>query len=361
MKKIFNITDFGAVGDGKTDCTAAIQAALDAARDAGGGVVEVPPGAYLTGQLRMKGQCITLKGYAGWGYHSDGNSAFILNDPSAECILDITGAFDCFIDGMGFNGNRLGENIHGIRLDWDKHYRPQRNREDTPTITNTRVAGCTGDGLHFNNVWAYKVNHSMFIFNKGAGIRYMGCDAFVSDCIMNGNQRGGVDGTALWSSGATFTANRIEWNGLGGIRLRRNTSLNITGNYLDRNFGPGVDLGGTEEDAGYADVTITGNAFIRNGAISEGRTAPRENPDLCCHLRMRQCRNVVVSGNTMKTGRNDYGDGEDTPTCAFILQDCSYCIIKDNAMDRGYIKTAIDLRGDCSTCLIKDNIGRPME
>jgi len=42
-----NVRDFGAVGDGKTDDTAALQAALDAAGKAGGGLVFAPTGDYL--------------------------------------------------------------------------------------------------------------------------------------------------------------------------------------------------------------------------------------------------------------------------------------------------------------------------
>ena len=42
----YNVKDYGARGDGTTDDTASIQAALDAARTAGGGTVFMPPGTY---------------------------------------------------------------------------------------------------------------------------------------------------------------------------------------------------------------------------------------------------------------------------------------------------------------------------
>ena len=48
MTNIFDITAFGAVGDGVTDNTAAIQSALNAAAECRG-VVQVPPGNYMTG------------------------------------------------------------------------------------------------------------------------------------------------------------------------------------------------------------------------------------------------------------------------------------------------------------------------
>jgi polygalacturonase len=49
-----NVCDFGAVGDGRTLCTAGIQAAIDACAAAGGGKVFVPPGKYLTGPIFLK-------------------------------------------------------------------------------------------------------------------------------------------------------------------------------------------------------------------------------------------------------------------------------------------------------------------
>src|SRR5690242_11691332 len=43
----FDVTQFGATGDGQTDDLKAIQAAADAAFQAGGGVVYIPGGTYL--------------------------------------------------------------------------------------------------------------------------------------------------------------------------------------------------------------------------------------------------------------------------------------------------------------------------
>ena len=53
----FCVTDFGAVGDGKTDCTKAFADALAAADTANGGVVWVPAGAYRVKELTIPRRC----------------------------------------------------------------------------------------------------------------------------------------------------------------------------------------------------------------------------------------------------------------------------------------------------------------
>ncbi|RKN85515.1 glycosyl hydrolase family 28-related protein [Paenibacillus ginsengarvi] len=59
---VTNVMDYGAAGNGTTDDTSAIQAAIDACAGQGGGVVFLPTGIYnVTGTLQMK-TAVTLEG-----------------------------------------------------------------------------------------------------------------------------------------------------------------------------------------------------------------------------------------------------------------------------------------------------------
>jgi polygalacturonase len=51
--RVFDVTRYGGVGDGRTDCTAAFRAAIDACSKAGGGRVLVPAGRFLTGPIHL--------------------------------------------------------------------------------------------------------------------------------------------------------------------------------------------------------------------------------------------------------------------------------------------------------------------
>lgn len=50
----FDVTRYGAVGDGVKDCTASFAAAIAECSAKGGGRVVVPPGSFLTGAIRLK-------------------------------------------------------------------------------------------------------------------------------------------------------------------------------------------------------------------------------------------------------------------------------------------------------------------
>ena len=54
MEKVYDIRDFGAVGDGVFNCTEALQKAIDTCSADGGGTVLVASGKYLFYPLRLK-------------------------------------------------------------------------------------------------------------------------------------------------------------------------------------------------------------------------------------------------------------------------------------------------------------------
>jgi hypothetical protein len=57
---VFDVRDHGAVGDGRTADTAALQRAIDACAAAGGGQVRFSPGTYLSGTLHLRSRITIL-------------------------------------------------------------------------------------------------------------------------------------------------------------------------------------------------------------------------------------------------------------------------------------------------------------
>src|SRR5437773_4213560 len=53
-QRTFNVTSFGALGNGKSDCTDSFRQAIEACTKAGGGRVLVPAGEYSTGAIHLK-------------------------------------------------------------------------------------------------------------------------------------------------------------------------------------------------------------------------------------------------------------------------------------------------------------------
>jgi len=98
----FNVAAHGAVGDGKTLCTKAIQAAVDACAAAGGGTVHFPAGRYLTGPVFLKSH-VTLH---------IGEGATLLASPRFE-------DFPLFKPGWQVRGDdeRLAALITGVDLE----------------------------------------------------------------------------------------------------------------------------------------------------------------------------------------------------------------------------------------------------
>ena len=348
METVFNIINYGAIGDGITDCTEAVQNALNDASACSGKVI-VPPGRYKVGHIEMKGQGVSLHGTSAWSYRSPGSSIFELNDPEASSLIDITGAFGCSIKGMSFVGMHLGDKnnhpIHGIYLYWDKYN--GGSEEDTPTIDDCKVDGFSGDGIHLEHVWCFRIRHSMMCYCDGNGLFIDGWDGFILDNWFSFNKGWGIKGGNVVAS-ITATGNRVEWNYKGGFQLSFGDSYNFTGNFFDRSHGPAIELGGERK---VSLVALTGNIFRRSGAYLE----ERPEDDKCCHVLFRNCSDMTFTANTMRVGKNDGGGGVLSPDYGMIIENCEGCVIKDNTMMNGALKELL-IVSDNEGCIISDNI-----
>lgn len=214
-----SIADHGAVGDGKTMNTAAIQAAVDACEQAGGGTVVVPAGVWLTGSVQLKSN-ITLQLENGAVLHGSRNLADYPpiafkhpEMPQTTSLLWAMNQHDIAVRGEGtielvdepfFDWNKLWSGLppeeEAKMADWQRaqsvvapkerptqpvfFHQCQRVRFDGVTVTHspcwTLVFSCCNDvRLH-----GIKIENDLRIPNND-GVHFTGTsNVVVSDCII---------------------------------------------------------------------------------------------------------------------------------------------------------------------------------
>ena len=339
---MFDVRQFGAKGDGQSDDTKAIQAAIDAGIH--GGAVFLPPGVYLSSELHLRPH-VSLIGIAGWSYRSPGGSVIRLGDQNAASLLNITGAFGVSIDGLSLEGGNLGGKTHGILLN-----KPDYGKEeDAFRIERSRIAHFSGDGVRLVRAWCFSIRHCMIAHNGGDGILLRGWDGFLLDNWLSGN-RGAGFAARDENASCTFTANRIEWNAE-GIVIVGGDGYNITGNFFDRSGGCALVLrkganGPCEQ------MSITWNFLKRSG-----KTAKADSYD-SGQVRFEGARGVTFSGNNLEVGRDDGGGGQWSPSYGIIYRDLQHCVISNNVLHDGAIKELLaDLGGNETGVVVKDNPG----
>ncbi len=344
--KTFNVKDFGAKGDGKTDDTKAIQAAIDAASLVQGDAY-VPVGVYMCGEIQMH-RYTGLTGEAKWGYSKAGGTILRLNNGDAKCLINITECQGCRLTGICVDGSlfRKGKVIHGIYLantDWKE--------EDGFQITGCRAENFSGDGFRFDHVWCYSIRQSHSYHNAGCGMRVQGWDGFVLDNWFSGNGEAGI-GAYEANASFTVTGNRIEWNAKGGIAIYGGNNWQFTGNYIDRSGGCGIGIY-PKENFLNMNIAITGNIIYRSGRPEWGYKDEYDN----AQVRFEKARGIVFTGNCLYTGRDDRG-GTFSPDYGIVVKDLDDSVIKDNTLFHGALKKLIvDLGGHGPNFIMKDNPG----
>jgi polygalacturonase len=207
--RVFRVADFGAVGDGKTVNSAAIQKAIDACSAADGGVVLVEKGDYVTGTIDLKsGVMLEIAGDARL-LGSTNIANYPPRVPKRETVMDtwmkltqsLIYAEGCervgicgegLIDGRGSNKNFPGKNGIGAM-------------PDRPFLI--RMIECRNvvlDGIHLRNAASWMQNYLAcddLIFQgvhvenlanwNNDGFDIDGCrNVIVRDCFVNSEDDG---------------------------------------------------------------------------------------------------------------------------------------------------------------------------
>jgi hypothetical protein len=347
---LLNVRNFGASGDGKTDDTAALQRAIDAAAETSGGVF-LPPAIYLTRELHVR-PGIALIGVPAWNYSFGGGTRLMLADASAQGLLNLTDARGVTIDGLSLDGGHLGKGVHGIftvRSAYGEH-------EDGFRIERCQIANFSGDGISLSHAWCFSVRFCQMRSNQGDGLRLRGWDGFILDNWFSGNGRAGFAARDENAS-VTFTANRVEWNTEENMLIVGGDGYQITGNFFDRAGTVGVALRHNPQSESWnkgpcTQIAITGNFVKRSGRFA------RPGSYDSAQILLEDASGVTCVSNVLESGRDDGNKGTWSPSNGIVCGGLENCIVAHNTLHKGALQQLlVDLGKHRSGVLIKDNSG----
>lgn len=347
---LLDVHTFGAAGDGKTDDTAAIQRAMDAAAETSGGVF-LPPAVYLTRALQVR-PGIALVGIPAWNYTSGGGTVLRLADASSPGLLNLTDARGSTVDGIALDGRNLGKNIHGIftaRTAYGPH-------EDGFRIERCQIAHFSGDGLSLSHAWCFSVRHCEIMANHGDGLRLRGWDGFILDNWLSGNGRAGFAARDENAS-VTFTANRVEWNTEENMVIVGGDGYQITGNFFDRAGTVGIALRHNPQAESWNKGPCTQIAMTGNFVKRSGKFAKPDSYD-SAQILIEEASGVTCVSNVLESGRDDGDQGIWSPSYGIVCSGLENCVIANNTLHRGALRQVVaDLGGHRDGVVIKDNPG----
>ncbi len=349
-----NIRDFGAKGDGQTDDTAALIAAMDAATRENG-TVYFPRGNYMIHPVKVPSH-ITLMGNSSWGYSNRkdeagngldpeymGNTVLTALSGDADAFLDLDGCRGTRIIGLTLDGRWLGKCMHGI-------YSRHRGVEQNNCYEDCRINHFTGCGLKMDWVWVFAIRRCIIIDNGLHGIDVdRGYDGWVIDNQISANRRMGINaGPGM----VCYTGNRIEWNKEGGILCDDTQNVNITGNSFDHNFGPAIWFKNSRASA------ASGNMSRNDGS---GRT-----DDTSCAFLIEDSQGIALTGNTVWCWPHrelaEKGHKADmTPYYGMVLKNLTDCVVSGNALHQCASKEVIKDEGGHLRTVVSGNVGSTFE
>ncbi|MCL7382132.1 right-handed parallel beta-helix repeat-containing protein [Streptomyces sp. 35G-GA-8] len=325
-----NVHDFGAQGDGGTDDTAAIQAALATAPM--GGIVYLPAGAYRTSAPLTIPPAVTLM-----GTHTNLMTVPGLTDP--PCYIKPLPSFAgaaliLLLDAAagGYSTISAEHRILNVMIDGQDlpALPPVDGLSAKGNIQNVglrdfTVRQCTGNGIYCGenegiNPYSWRLHRVMLDNNCGHGLSVqVMTDLTMGDCRAIGNWASGFSIVNAANSLASMC--RAEWNG--------NHGIHITGDWADGTGAGGILLSGRSTDrngwhgvcvdaAGTPPIQISGLHTRRDGRNGGLGIAAATTP-------------VLVSNMTCYPGTDDNGSQTSSPQYELAVTGAATLVQVDDA------------------------------
>lgn len=288
-----SVRDYGAVGDGVTDDTAAFQNAMADASAAGGNVVFVPSGTYAITQLTMAGLSnVQLRGAGAssvlkwvWNAATAAGSMLTLSASTTSCVLE-----GLRFDGSGLTNPNAGADNHLVKL--------------SGPVTETQIVGCkfgamvsgSGDGVHVVGTAGNLVSR-----------------LWIDNCVFDGCRRYGVGCEQGWSYG--WITDSYFTNNLTDIAIIGNANVAVTA------------------------ITVASNEILHTGT---NRFAMRFEGNATALInQLIVAENIVIGGFATLSNTNDAVVTGNVNTCgAFASTDGSWRIF-DSCTDVAFTSNVL--------------------
>ena len=326
--EVSDVTAFGAVGDGETDDRGAIQRAVDAAQEAGGGVVFFPAGEYLLGTE------LDLEELQDIWFSGSGTSSVLKAPPTVNFVtMRLQAPRRVRISHLRFVGVPQGSTVAVRGAD----------------ATDLEIADCmmelgnsgvraigraAGSGTRNLRVVQTTVRD---MTGSGAGIIVgpYSRDILIANNIIDGVGEEGIslDGSgfgddALQPRRATIVGNRVSRTGRVGIAVYRASDVTVSGNVVS-GTGPGFAGIGVSSDS---DAIVCRHVSVADNVIED---AGEDG------IRLRDVRYFSVVGNVVRDIRGGDGIGVGGAADAEHGTITANVIVASGGVDRAGIRVNI--------------------